>query len=83
MRKLGRMIAEEMAAKIDYKGKVLVMEGVPGQATSDVRTKAAMDVFASSPDITVESGVPPGRPMKAVSLQRTTSPSGAMNSRRS
>ena len=33
------------------------MEGVPGQATSDVRTKAAMDVFASYPDITVESGV--------------------------
>ena len=54
---VGRMIAEEMAAKIDYKGKVLVMEGVPGQATSDVRTKAAMDVFASYPDITVESGV--------------------------
>ena len=54
---VGRMIAEEMAAQIDYKGKVLVMEGVPGQATSDVRTKAAMDVFASYPDITVESGV--------------------------
>ena len=54
---VGRMIAEEMAAKIDYKGKVLVMEGVPGQATSDVRTKAAMDVFASYPDITVESGI--------------------------
>ena len=53
---VGRMIAEEMAAKIDYKGKVLVMEGVPGQATSDVRTKAAMDVFASYPDITVEWG---------------------------
>lgn len=54
---VGRMIAEEMASKINYKGKVLVMEGVPGQATSDVRTQAAMEVFASYPDITVESGV--------------------------
>lgn len=54
---VGRMIAEEMAAKIDYKGNVLVMEGVPGQATSDVRTQAAMETFKKYPDITVESGV--------------------------
>ena len=54
---VGRMIAEEMIKKIDGKGKVLVMEGVPGQATSDLRTKAAMEVFSANPDITVESGV--------------------------
>lgn len=54
---VGKKIAEEMAEKIDHKGNVLVMEGVPGQATSDVRTEAALEVFAQYPDITVESGV--------------------------
>ncbi|MEA4970743.1 MAG: sugar ABC transporter substrate-binding protein [Candidatus Pelethousia sp.] len=55
---VGQMIAEEMAGRIGGKGKVLVMEGVPGQATSDVRTKACMDWFKEKyPEITVESGV--------------------------
>ena len=54
---VGKMLAERMAELIDYKGNVLVMEGVPGQATSDLRTAAAMEVFGSYPDITVESGV--------------------------
>lgn len=53
----GRMIAEEMAKQINYEGNVLVMEGVPGQATSDLRTAAALEVLEGYEGITVESGV--------------------------
>lgn len=56
--KVGEMIADKMAALIESKGSVLVMEGVPGQATSDLRTQGCVDKFAADyPDITVETGV--------------------------
>lgn len=54
---VGKMIAEDMAQRIGGKGKVLIMEGVPGQATSDLRTQGCKDAFAAYPDITVETGV--------------------------
>ncbi len=54
----GVMIADKMGELLGGKGKVVVMEGVPGQATSDVRTKACVDEFKTKyPDITVETGV--------------------------
>lgn len=56
--KVGEMIADKMAELIGGKGNVLVMEGVPGQATSDLRTQGCMDRFAAAyPDIVVESAV--------------------------
>lgn len=56
--KVGEMIADEMAKRIGEKGNVLVMEGVPGQATSDLRTKGCVDTFkAKYPNIVVETGV--------------------------
>ena len=54
---VGVMIAEKMAETINYEGNILVMEGVPGQATSDDRTAAVMDTLAQYENITVESGV--------------------------
>ena len=54
---VGRMIADEMAAQINYEGNVLVMEGVPGQATSDDRTSACIEQLGTYENITVESGV--------------------------
>lgn len=54
---VGKIIAERIAEEIGYKGNVLVMEGVPGQATSDLRTKAAVEVLEQYPDIVVETGV--------------------------
>ena len=54
---VGEMIAEEMAERIGEEGNVLLMEGVPGQATSDIRKEAALEKFAEYPGITVESGV--------------------------
>ena len=54
---VGEMIAEKMSGLVGEKGNILIMEGVPGQATSDMRTKGAMDVFSKYPDIIVESGV--------------------------
>lgn len=54
----GRIIAREVAERIGGKGNVLLMEGVPGQSTSDLRIKAAMEVFKNEyPDIVVESAV--------------------------
>ncbi|MGE5613897.1 MAG: substrate-binding domain-containing protein [Bacillota bacterium] len=56
--KVGEMIADKMAELIGGKGKVVVMEGVPGQATSDLRTKGCVERFKSKyPDIYVETGV--------------------------
>lgn len=56
--KVGEMIADMMAELIGGKGQVLVMEGVPGQATSDLRTKACVDRFKQQyPDVVVETGV--------------------------
>jgi ABC-type sugar transport system substrate-binding protein len=47
-----------MAELVGEKGNILVMEGVPGQATSDLRTKGCVDRFAEKyPDIVVETGV--------------------------
>lgn len=55
---VGQVIAREMASLIGEKGNVVVMEGVPGQSTSDLRTKGAVDTFRSEfPNITVETGV--------------------------
>ncbi len=54
----GALIADKMAELVGGKGNVLVMEGVPGQATSDLRTKGCVDRFAEKyPDIVVETGV--------------------------
>lgn len=54
---VGTMIADEMAKQINEEGKILVMEGVPGQATSDLRTSACLEALKAYPNIEVESGV--------------------------
>ena len=54
---VGAVIANKMAGLLNGEGKVLVLEGVPGQATSDLRTKGCVDTFANYPGITVEKGV--------------------------
>jgi|GEM_PF-578343 len=55
---VGAKIADKMAELIGEKGNVLVMEGVPGQATSDLRTQGCKDRFAEAyPNVVVESGV--------------------------
>jgi len=55
---VGNIIADKMGELIGGEGSVLVMEGVPGQATSDMRTKGVVDKFAEAyPNVTVESAV--------------------------
>lgn len=55
---VGSVIARKMAGLIGEEGKVVVMEGVPGQSTSDLRTKGCVDTFAAEfPNIVVEKGV--------------------------
>lgn len=52
---VGKDIAEEMAKRMGGKGYLLVMEGVPGQSTSDMRTNAAMEYLATKyPNIKAE-----------------------------
>ena len=52
---VGKEIALAMAKKMDGKGYMLVLEGVPGQSTSDLRTNAVMDyIKANFPNITAE-----------------------------
>ncbi len=56
--KAGEMIANKMAALIGGKGKVVIMEGVPGQSTSDIRTQGCIDTFKKSyPGIEFERAV--------------------------
>ena len=53
--KLGNELGEYIAEKMDYKGKLLILEGVPGQSTSDLRSKGVKDVLAKYPDIEYEA----------------------------
>lgn len=52
---VGKDIALTMAKLMGGKGNMLVMEGVPGQSTSDLRTNACMEYIKSNfPGITAE-----------------------------
>ncbi len=49
----GRVTAEWLVDKMDGKGNVIVMTGVPGTSVDTQRTAAAREVFAKYPDIKV------------------------------
>lgn len=49
----GTAMAKMLAEEIGGKGKVAVIEGGPGNVTSELRKKAALDEFAKYPDIKV------------------------------
>ncbi|MEZ5924100.1 MAG: sugar ABC transporter substrate-binding protein [Hyphomicrobiaceae bacterium] len=49
----GRVTAEWLANKLNGKGKIVVITGVPGVSVDTLRTKAAKDVFAKYPDIEI------------------------------
>ncbi len=54
----GQEIAKAIAKMMGGKGKLLVLEGVPGQSTSDLRVKGVMDTIkANYPGIYAESAV--------------------------
>ncbi len=48
---VGRTMAEEMAKRLRGKGKLLVLEGMPGQQTADDRLKGVKEVLAKNPGI--------------------------------
>jgi len=52
---VGQTMGQEMCKRLDGKGKVLVLEGMPGQQTADDRRKGANQALAECPDITVVS----------------------------
>ena len=52
---VGRTMAEEMAKRLGGKGKLLVLEGMPGQQTADDRLKGVKEVLAKNPGIQVFS----------------------------
>ncbi len=47
----GRVTAEWLAKKLDGKGNIVVITGVPGTSVDTLRTKAAKEVFAKYPGI--------------------------------
>jgi len=47
----GRVTAEWLAKKLNGKGNIVVVTGVPGTSVDTLRTKAAKEVFAKFPDI--------------------------------
>lgn len=52
---VGRTMAEEMVKRLGGKGKLLVLEGFPGQQTADDRLKGVKEVLAKNPGIQVAS----------------------------
>lgn len=55
---VGYVIADSIASRMGGKGKLLVLEGVPGQSTSDLRTDGVMKRVAEKyPDIYAERAV--------------------------
>jgi ribose transport system substrate-binding protein len=49
----GRVTAEWLVKKLNGKGNIVVITGVPGTSVDTLRTKAAKEVFAKYPDIHV------------------------------
>jgi ribose transport system substrate-binding protein len=49
----GRVTAEWLVKKLNGKGDIVVVTGVPGTSVDDQRTKAAKEVFAKNPDIKI------------------------------
>ncbi len=49
----GRVTAEWLVKKLNGKGNVVAITGVPGTSVDTLRTKAAKDVFAKYPDIKI------------------------------
>ncbi|MFA6504695.1 MAG: sugar ABC transporter substrate-binding protein [Treponemataceae bacterium] len=55
---VGKDIAVAMARRMEEKGFLLVMEGVPGQSTSDLRTNSVMEYIAANyPNIKAERAI--------------------------
>ncbi len=48
---VGRTMAEEMVRRMGGKGRLLVLEGMPGQQTADDRLKGVKEVLAKNPGI--------------------------------
>ena len=49
----GRVTADWLAKKLNGKGNVVLITGVPGTSVDTLRTKAAKEVFAKYPDIKI------------------------------
>ena len=49
----GRVTAEWLTKKLNGKGKIVLITGVPGTSVDTLRTKAAKEVFAKHPDIKI------------------------------
>ena len=54
----GRVTAEWLVKKLDGKGNIIAITGVPGTSVDTLRTKAAKEVFAKSPGIKIVAEAP-------------------------
>jgi ribose transport system substrate-binding protein len=49
----GRVTADWLVKKLNGKGNIVAITGVPGTSVDDLRTKAAKEVFAKHPDVKI------------------------------
>jgi ribose transport system substrate-binding protein len=49
----GKRYAEWLAKALDGKGKIVVMDGIPGHPAAEARRKAALDTFAKDPGLDI------------------------------
>jgi len=54
----GRVTAEWLAKKMNYKGNVVMLTGVPGTSVDRYRTEAAKQVFAKHPEMKIVAETP-------------------------
>lgn len=54
----GRVTAEWLAKKMNYKGNVVMLTGVPGTSVDKYRTEAAKAVFAKHPEMKIVAETP-------------------------
>ena len=52
---VGKLLGEYVAEAMGYEGNLLLLEGVVGQSTSDLRSQGVKEVIAQYPNITLES----------------------------
>ncbi len=68
---IGRATGEYLAQRLEGKGRVLMLEGVPGASTTLYRTRGFLEAVADYPGITVERRV--GNYLRADAIRATES----------
>lgn len=69
---VGKTVAQAAVERMGTKGKVLILEGFPGQQTADDRRKGMNDFFTQYPDIQVASQTAHWRRLEGMQVTENT-----------